>query len=52
MHLAFPITEAKIQTLILCNTYCFSTATVVITMCLNAMVCVQCLSYLRLHSIW
>jgi hypothetical protein len=29
--LAYPITEARIQTLILCNTYCYSTATVVMT---------------------
>jgi len=51
MHLAFPVTEARIQTLILCNTYCLSTATLVMTVW-YALACVQCLSYLRLHLIW
>ena len=33
MHLKFPITEARIQTLMLCSTYCFSIATVIMTVC-------------------
>ena len=47
MHFACWITKAT-DTLRVCNTYCFSTATVVAQICLDVMLYIHCLSWLKM----